>query len=117
MRHLLEIGNIVDRAIPHKEYVDEMLAMSLSQIKEIVQPGLPSPFDLFGVSVIQIAEEIPTASTPEFTEGAIAVNDLFDGPVGLVEGASNFMDPPFSFDVLSGFVSSSNNVHDSSFLE
>ena len=92
MRHLLEIGNIVDRAIPHKEYVDEMLAMSLSQIKEIVQSGLPSPFDLFRVSVIQIAEEIPTASAPEFTEGAIAVDDLFDGPVGLVEGAFDLVD-------------------------
>ena len=30
---------------------------------------------------------------------------MFDGPVGLVEGASDLMDPPFSFDVLSGFVS------------
>ena len=117
MRHLLEIGNIVDRAIPHKEYVDEMLAMSLSQIKEIVQPGLPSPFDLFGVSVIQIAEEIPTASTPEFTEGAIAVNDLFDGPVGLVEGASDFVDPLISFDVLSGFVSLHDDVLGSSFMD
>ena len=27
------------------------------------------------------------------------------------------MDPPFSFDVLSGFVSCSNDVHDSSFMD
>nr|CAN77006.1 hypothetical protein VITISV_038719 [Vitis vinifera] len=35
-----------------------MLAMSMSQIEEIVQPGLASPFDLFGVSVIEVKEEI-----------------------------------------------------------
>ena len=43
----------------------------------------------------------------------IVVDDLLDGPV---EGASDFMDPPLSFDALSGFVSHSDNVHDSSFM-
>ena len=53
-----EIGDIVDGAVPHDEYVNEMLAMSLNQIEEIVSLELTSPFDLFGVSVIEIAEEI-----------------------------------------------------------
>ena len=53
-----EIGDIVDGAVPHDEYVDEMLVMSLSQIEEIVPPELVSPFDLFGVSVFKIAKEI-----------------------------------------------------------
>ena len=44
----------------------------------------------------------------------IVVDDLLDGPV---EGASDFMDPPLSFDALSGFVSHSDNVHDSSFMD
>ena len=69
------------------------------------------------MSVIKIAEEIQTTPTLEFTGDVIVVDDLFDGLIGLVEGASNFMDPPFSFDVLSGFVSRSDNVHDSSFLD
>ncbi|RVW20363.1 hypothetical protein CK203_113572 [Vitis vinifera] len=56
-----EIGDIVDGTVPHDEYVDEMLAMSLSQIEEIAQLELASPFDLFGVSAIEIAEEIQTA--------------------------------------------------------
>ena len=52
----------------------------------------------------------------EFIEGDI-VDDLFDGLVGPVEGVSDFVEPPLSFDVLSGFVSRSNDVHESSFMD
>ena len=45
-----EIEDIVDRSMPRDEYVDKMLVMSMSQIEEIVQPELASPFDLFGCS-------------------------------------------------------------------
>ncbi|WKA03160.1 hypothetical protein VitviT2T_021286 [Vitis vinifera] len=79
-----EIGDIMDGVVPRDEYVDEMLAMSMSQIEEMVQPELASPFDLFRVSVIKIAEEIQTASSLEFTKSAIVVDDLFDGLVGLL---------------------------------
>ena len=107
----------MDGAVPHDEYIEEMLAMSMSQIEEIVQPGLASPFGLFGVSVIEVAEEIQTAPALESTEDVIVVDDLFDGPVGLVKGTSDFVDPPLSFDVLSRFVFRSNVVHDSSFMD
>ena len=53
-----EIRDIVDRAMPRDEYVDEMLAMSLSQTEEIAPSKLASPFDLFRVSVLEIVEEI-----------------------------------------------------------
>ncbi|RVW96481.1 Retrovirus-related Pol polyprotein from transposon 17.6 [Vitis vinifera] len=72
---LAEVGDVVDGAAPHDEYIDEMLALSLSQIEETIQPGLASSFDLFG-------------------------------------GASDFVDPPLSFDVMSGFVSRSGIVSD-----
>ncbi|RVX00439.1 hypothetical protein CK203_024665 [Vitis vinifera] len=81
-----EISDIVDGAVPHDEYIDEMLAMSLSPIEERVHPGLTSSFDLFGVSFIEIIEETQTAPAPEIVEDAIAVVDLIDGPAGLVEG-------------------------------
>ena len=97
----LEIGDIVDRVVPRDEYVDEMFAMSLSQTEEIALPELASPFDLFGVSVLQIAEEIQVAPALEVVEDVIVAVGLFDGLVGLVEGASDFVDPPLSFDVLS----------------
>ena len=95
-----EIGDIMDRVVPHDEYVDEMLAMSLSQIEEIALLELASPFDLFGVSILEIAKEIQVAPAPEIAEDVIVVDGLFDGPVGLVEGASDFVDPPLCFDVL-----------------
>ena len=75
------------------------------------------PFDIFGVSVIEIAEKVQTALALEVTDDVIVIVDLFDGPVGPVEGVSDFVDPPLSFDVLSGFVSHSDNVHDSSFMD
>ena len=53
-----EIRDIVDRAVPLNKYVNEMFAMSMSQIEEIVLSEFTSPFDLFGVSVIEIVEEI-----------------------------------------------------------
>ena len=53
-----DIGDIVDGTIPHDEYVNEMLVMSMSQIDGMIQPKLTSPFDLFGVSAIKVAEEI-----------------------------------------------------------
>ena len=108
----VEISNIVDGAVPQDEYIDEMLAMSLSPIEERVHPGLTSPFDLFGVSFIEIIEEIQTAPAPGIAMDAIAAADLIDGPAGLVDGVSDFVDSPLSFDVLSGFVSHPDYVSD-----
>ena len=113
-----EIGDKVDGIVPHDEYIDEMLALSISHIDRIFQPKLALPFDLFGVSVIEVTEEIHTAPAQEFSVGdVVVVDDLFEGPVGLVEGVSDFMNPPLSFDVLLRFVSRYDDVHDSSFMD
>nr|CAN73588.1 hypothetical protein VITISV_026203 [Vitis vinifera] len=80
-----EIGDIVDGVIPHDVYIDEMLVMSMSQIKEIVRPEFAMPFNLFGLSAIEIAKEIQTVLTPKFTKDDI-VDVLFNDPVGSVEG-------------------------------
>uniref|UniRef100_F6GYX1 Uncharacterized protein n=1 Tax=Vitis vinifera TaxID=29760 RepID=F6GYX1_VITVI len=95
----VEIGDIVDGVVPHDEFIDEMLAISLSQIEEIVQPELASPFDLFGVFVIEIVEEILTAPAPKSIEDVLATDDLFDGPINPVEGASDFRVSPPTEDV------------------
>ena len=42
---------------------------------------------------------------------------MFDGPVGLVDGASDFVNPPLSFDVLSGFASRHDYVSDFSSMD
>ena len=90
----VEIGDIVDGAVLHDEYIDEMLAMSMSQIRKIVQPEITTPFDLFRVSTIEIVEEIPTTLALEFTKDDI-VDVLFNDPIGSIEGASNFVDHLF----------------------
>ena len=113
----VEIEDIVDGTVPCEEYIDEMLAMSMSQIDGIVQPELASPFDLFGLFAIKVVKEVQTTPALEFSDDVILVDDLFDDPVGPVEEASDFLDPPLSFDVLSGFVFHFDDVHDSSFMD
>nr|CAN81302.1 hypothetical protein VITISV_024592 [Vitis vinifera] len=106
------VGDIVDGVAPHDEYIDEMLALSLIQIEETVHPRLASSFDLFRVSAIELVEESLTAPALESVEDPIVFDDLIDSHVGIVEGAFDFVDPPLSFDVLSGFVSCSDIVSD-----
>ncbi|RVW77305.1 Transposon Ty3-I Gag-Pol polyprotein [Vitis vinifera] len=62
----------------------QRLVQQLQLNEEIAPPELASPFDLFGVSVLEIAEEIQVAPTPEVVEDVIVAVDLFDGPVGLI---------------------------------
>ena len=112
-----EAGDIVDGAAPHDEYIDEMLALSLSQIEETVQPVVASPFDLFGVFAIELAEESQVAPAQESTEDLIVFYDLFDSHVSIVEGVSDFVDSPLSFDVLSGFISHSDIASDVSSMD
>ena len=57
------------------------------------------------------------AFAPKIAEDVLAVDDLFDGPIDLVEGVSDFVDSPLSFGVLSGFVSRHDDVSDSSFMD
>ena len=112
-----EIEDIVDGAVPHDEYIDEMLVMSMSQIDGAVRLELASPFDLFGVSIIEVAKEVNTPLVPEFSEDIIVVDDLFDGRVSLVGEMFDFVDPSLSFDVLSRFVSRFDDVHNYSFMD
>ncbi|XP_034674313.1 uncharacterized protein LOC117905510, partial [Vitis riparia] len=76
-----EVRDIVDGAAPRDEYVDEMLAMSLIQTEEIALPERASLFDLFGVSVLEITEEVQTAPTQESADDLIVLDDLFDSHV------------------------------------
>ncbi|RVX21707.1 Retrovirus-related Pol polyprotein from transposon 17.6 [Vitis vinifera] len=55
-----------------------------------------------------------TLPVPELPEDD---SSLFEGIVSPVEGASDLVDPPLSFDVLSGFVSRSDDVSVASFMD
>ena len=69
------------------------------------------------MSIIEVAKEVDTSPVLEFLEDIIVVDDLFDGRVSLVGVVFDFVNPPFSFDVLSGFVSRFDDVHNYSFMD
>ncbi|RVW66506.1 Retrovirus-related Pol polyprotein from transposon 17.6 [Vitis vinifera] len=87
--------------------------MTVSQITGIVQLQPVSPFDMFGVSTIEVLRG------PDYSCSRASEDDssLFEGIVSPVEGASDLVDPPLSFDVLSGFVSRSDDVSVASFMD
>ena len=96
----VESTGVIDGVVPCDEYWDEMDMTSMSQIAERVQPKSTSPFDLFEVSVIEVAEEIQIVLAPELMKDVAVGNDLFKDIFSSIKGVSNFMDPPLSFDIL-----------------
>ncbi|RVW31077.1 hypothetical protein CK203_093175 [Vitis vinifera] len=111
---IVDPTEMVDSVVPHDEYRDEMDRMTVGLITDIVQLQLASPFDMFGVSTIEVLEGTQIIPVPELLEDD---SSLFEGIVSPVEGASNLVDPPISFDVLLGFVSRSDNVSVASFMD
>ena len=107
-----EPTRVTDGVVPLYGYRDEM-DMSMSQIVEVVKPESASPFDLFGISAIEVTEEIETVLAPKLMKDVIVGDVEFEDTFGFIEGASDFLDPPLSFDILSGFISRSDNVYDS----
>ena len=103
--------------LPHDEYHDEMDMMGISQFLDAVQRESFSPLELFGVSIIKIAEEDQTVPAPKLPVFVVPTTDMYESTIGLVEGASHFMDPPLSFDILSGFVTHSDYVYDDSVMD
>ncbi|RVW61033.1 hypothetical protein CK203_045826 [Vitis vinifera] len=57
---------------------------------------------------------VPALEIPAFV---IPTIDMYEGTVGLVKGASDSMDPPLSFDFLSGFATHSAYVFDDSVMD
>ncbi|RVW62379.1 Retrovirus-related Pol polyprotein from transposon 17.6 [Vitis vinifera] len=111
---MVDSTEMIDGVVSHDEYRDEMDMMTMSQITSIVQLQPVSAFDMFGVSTIEVFEGTQTLPVPELPEDD---SSLYEGIVSPVEGASDLVDPPLSFDVLSGFVSRSDDVSIASFID
>ena len=105
---------MIDGVVPHDEYRDEMNIMTMSQITSIVQLQPVSPFDIFGVSTTKVIEETQTIHVLELLEDD---GSLFEGIVNPIEGVPHLVDLPLSFDVLSRFVSRSDDVSIASFMD
>nr|CAN67851.1 hypothetical protein VITISV_020214 [Vitis vinifera] len=113
----VEPTRMIDGVFPHDDYRDEMDTTSMSQITERVQPKSASPFNLCRVSAIEIVEEIQTVLAPELMEDVAVGDDLFEDTFRSIEEASNIVDLPFSFDILSGFISHPGDVYDSASMD
>ena len=72
---------------------------------------------MFGVSAIEVVEEIQTVLTPELMEDVTVGDDEFEDTFGFIEKASDFVVPPLLFDILSGFIYHSDDVYDSVFMD
>ena len=83
----------------------------------MVQLEPTSLFDLFGVPAIEVVEEIQTVLVPDLMEDVIVGDELCEDTFSFIEGASESVDLPLSFDILSRFISYSNDVYDSASMD
>ena len=108
---VVDSTEMIDGTVSHDEYQDEMDMMTMSHITSIVQLQPVSSFDM---STTEVVEETQTIPIPKLLQDD---SSLFEGTISLVEGVSDLVDPPISFDVLSGFVSRSDDVSIVSFMD
>ena len=107
------------------EYHDEMLMMDMGQIvgHALLEPTPAFELsELFEVFTIEQIKDVPHVLTSEVPIDLTIVEVVFEDVVSPDVVESSTMDPPLSFDVLSSFVSRSNNVFalsskDLSFIE
>ena len=82
----------------------------MSQIIDDGQPYTASPLDLFGVLAIELVENVQLVPAPRLLTAVAHDDDVLMGVISLVVVEFEHVDPPLSFDVLSGFVSHSDDV-------
>ena len=76
----------------YDSYVDAMDMIDIGHILDAAPPGPYSIFDMFGIYMLEIDDD----------DGLVATNIIHN--IVFVEGASDSMDPPFSFNTMFGFV-------------
>ena len=81
-------------------YADAMDMIGIGHILDATLLGPRSIFDKFGISMLDINDD----------DGLVTTN-IIDNIVS-VEGASDSMDPPLSFDTMSGFVTRFDDISD-----
>ena len=138
----MDLGDGPDGKILSDTYMDVMDMIGTSHILDTDLRGPHYAFDMFGVSMINTDNvtlydactdamdmigtgRIPDASSPrprstfdvfgismlEFDGDGLVATDITHDTVS-VEGASDSMDPPFSFDTMSGFVTRFDDISD-----
>ena len=94
----------IDRIMSYDDYDKELLRMVISQ------PEPDSALSYFRVLALRDDEDASLAPDDDAITGDVIVDIASPDILGHVVGESDVMDPPLSFDVLSGFVSRSTDV-------
>ena len=69
------------------------------------------------MSAIKVVKEIQIVLTLKLMEDVTVGDDLFEDTFSSIEGVSDFVDPPISFDILSGISSCSDDVYDFAYMD
>ena len=80
-------------------YDNAMDMIGTGHILDAAPPGPHSIFDMFGISMLEINDD----------DGLIATNIIHN--TVFVEGESDLVDPPLSFDTMSGFVNRFDDIY------
>ena len=138
----MDLGDDIDGVTLPDTYMDEMDMIGTSRILDTAPRGPYSAFDMFGVSMINTdnvtlydsctdamdmigTSRILDASSPrprsvfdvfgismlEFDGNGLVATDITHDTIS-VEGASDSVDPPLSFDTMSGFVTRFDDISD-----
>ena len=100
--------DLIDGVVLPDEYHDEMLMMDMDQMVGCVLPKPTLTFQLSELSEVFTIEQIENVSlvlTSEVPVDVTTIEVVLKDIVNLDVVKSGTMDPPLSFDVLSGFVS------------
>ena len=105
--------DLIDGVVLPDEYQDEMLMMDMDQM---VRRVLPKPTPVFQLSelsevfTIEQIEDVPLVLTPEVLVDVTTIEVVLKDVVSPDVIESGTVDPPLSFNVLSGFVSRFDDV-------
>ena len=94
----------IDGVMSSDDYDEKLLWMVISQ------PELDSALSYFRVLALRDDEDAPLAPDDDAITNDVIVDIASSDILGHVVGESDAVDPPLSFDVLSGFVSRSDDV-------
>ena len=96
----LEFLLLILRVTLYDAYIDVMDMIGTNRILDAAPPGSRSVFDMFGISMLEINDD----------DGLVATNIIHN--IVSIEGVSDSMEPPLSFDTMSGFFTRFDDIAD-----
>ncbi|KAL6311122.1 hypothetical protein AAG906_012595 [Vitis piasezkii] len=97
----MDLGDGSDGVILPDTYMDEMDMIGTGRILDTAPRGPHYAFDMFGVSMIGFDDVTLYDACTDFDGDGLVATDITHDTVS-IEGASDSVDPPLSFDTMSG---------------